>query len=150
MAKRKIIILLTFLIIGCGSILYAVKEYNRKPAGVENSNPEYTLTAPEFIREYSTQQDVANHKYLGQTLIVRGRVNAIDRSNPNQVTIVLGESGSSSGIRCNMDSTSQNSTATIKVQDSIAIKGICTGYIPDDMGLGADIILTKSIINTNY
>jgi hypothetical protein len=149
MAKRKTIILLVILIIGCGGILYAVKEYNRKPAGVENSKPAYTLTAHEFIREYSTLQEAANHKYLGQTIIVHGRVNAIDRSNPNHVAIVLGESGSSSGIRCNMDSTSLNSTATIKEQDSIAIKGICTGYIPDDMGLGADIILTKSIISTN-
>jgi len=149
MAKRKVIILLGFLIIGCGSILYAVKEYNRKPAGVENSKPAFTLNAPEFIREYSTQQEPANRKYLGQTLIVHGRVNAIDRSNPNHVAIVLGESGSNSGIRCNMDSTSLNSIATIKEQDSITIKGICTGYIPDDMGLGADIILTKSIINTN-
>lgn len=149
MTTKKKIILLTNLIIGCGAILFAVKEYNRKPAGVKNNTPAFVLTAKEFIREYSSQQNTANHKYLGQTVQVSGKINAIDRSNPKNVAIVLGEAGSSSSIRCSMDIESMSGVATIKEQDSICIKGICTGYIPDDMGLGSDIILNKSIIHAN-
>ncbi|ULQ51290.1 OB-fold putative lipoprotein [Flavihumibacter fluvii] len=149
MPNKKRIILLAFLVIGFGGILFAVKEYNRKPEGVEHIQPDFTVSSTEFIREFNEGQAAANQKYLGRAILVTGSINAIDRSDPKIITIVLGDAGSSSGIRCSMDSSFSQENLTVKEQDNISIKGICTGFMPDDMGLGADIILNKCIITEN-
>jgi hypothetical protein len=45
-----------------------------------------------------------------------------------------------------MDSTQANGTSALLASSPVTIKGICTGYTPDELGLGADLVLNRCIV----
>lgn len=140
----KFIVLIVFVTITLVA-LYIYKEYNRKPANLENLQPTSSIEATELIREFSRNDSLANEKYLGKLVEVTGRIKQID-SSLNHYTLVLGDENNPSSVRCNMDSTISLQKLINNME--IKIKGICTGFIPDDMGLGEDIIIERAIIST--
>ena len=137
------------LIIAFASIalvaLYIFKEYNRKPANLERLQPALSIDATELISEFSRNDSLANEKYLGKLVEVTGRIKQID-SSLNHYTLVLGDENNPSSVRCNMDSAVSIKKLINNMETKI--KGICTGYIPDDMGLGEDIIIERAIISS--
>jgi len=48
-------------------------------------------------------------------------------------------------VRCSIDSNFTSQAAGITAGSPIIIKGICTGYNADELGLGADIILNRCV-----
>lgn len=144
MQNKKRLILVALLVVGCGTILFAIKEYNRKPVAVDQLDADFKLNAAALIADFNENQAAATQKFLGKTIEVSGTVRALENSGSSK-TLVLGDTGQGTGIRCSMDSTEAVANAAIPENQAITIKGICTGYIADDMGLGSDIVLNKCI-----
>lgn len=144
MQNRKRFILVALLVVGCGTILFAIKEYNRKPVAVDQLDADFKLNAAALIADFNENQAAATQKFLGKTIEVSGTVRALENSGSSK-TLVLGDAGQGTGIRCSLDSTEAVANADIPENQAITIKGICTGYIADDMGLGSDIVLNKCI-----
>jgi tRNA_anti-like len=147
MPNKKVILLITLFICAGAGILYAVREYNRKPEAVADTTPDFTLSSKELIDYFKRDQAAANQKFLGKMMLISGTVMALDTAIAAKPTVVIGESESNSSIRCSVDSAFYDRSRSLKPNDKITIKGVCTGYIPDDMGLGSDIIINRCIIN---
>ncbi len=144
--KRTKYILLTILIVAAVSGIYGYKEYNRTQKDIASIKPAYTLSSKSVIDEFSKNDSLATAKYLGKPIAINGNIKSIEKDENGFFTLVLGDSTSSTSIRCSMDSVHNTEANTVKEGNAIKVQGICTGFNNDEMGLGADIIFNHSCI----
>jgi acetyltransferase-like isoleucine patch superfamily enzyme len=139
----RLIAIVIFLIIIVG--LYAYREYNRKNVDLARAKSAFTLTEMQLINEFSQNQEASNKKYLGQILELSGNIKKIDTDANGYHTLILGNAVNMNSVRCSVDSSFNKEAHNLTVGSSVVIKGICTGYNADDLGLGSDVILNRSI-----
>lgn len=138
----KIVIAIVFIVIVVGSV-YAYTEFNRKATSTKDLRSEFNTAASKLIDEFENDSKASNNKYLNKTIEITGNIkNAEEQLG---YTIVLGDSIHTTSIRCSMDSSFRASPLYTNGQ-VITIKGIYTGFNADDLGIGSDIIINKSII----
>ena len=125
---------------------YAWKEYHRANPDVSNLKTDYETTAQQLLGEFQQDESSADKKYLGKIILVRGELKLVEKDADGFYTVVIGESGDPSSIRCAMDSIHNSDAASLRVNSSIKMKGIVTGFNKDELGLGSDIILTRSVV----
>lgn len=147
MKRKKIIYRIIFiavlLTIGVG--LYAYKEFNRKNVDLTDAKPAFVMSETELIKEFSQDQNASNKKYLGKIMELSGNIKKIDTDENGFHTIILGSSVNMNSVRCSIDSSFNKEAHDLVIGSSITIKGICTGFNADDLGLGSDVILNRSI-----
>jgi hypothetical protein len=139
----RLIIVTLLLIIGVG--LYAYKEYNRKNVDIADTKPAFVMSEMDLIKEFSQDQNASNKKYLGKLMELSGNIKKIDTDENGFHTIILGSSLNMNSVRCSIDSSFNKDAHNLTVGSPVTIKGICTGYNADDLGLGSDVILNRSI-----
>lgn len=149
--KRKFIRLIIFLIIldiGFG-IWQGVKEYNRTNKDFSNVKADIKIIATDLIQQYETNDSTADKKYLGKIIETSGVIKDITKDDAGYYTVVLGDTASMSSVRCSMDSTHQQDAALQAIGSSATVRGACTGFNKDEMGLGSDVILNRCVIVEN-
>jgi hypothetical protein len=144
--KYKIILLASALIvIAAGAYFYV----NRKTQSLTDSNADFKISAVKFLEEYSSAQVLSDKKYLGKVIQVEGNIKEIERDDKGSLTFVLGDLSSMSSVRCSIDTTVVIDESAYPVGTAVSLKGECTGFNADDLGLGADIVLNRSVIIHN-
>lgn len=124
---------------------YVFRLYTGKVPKLTEVTAEVSVQATTLIKAFETDSAAANKKYLGKVLSVNGNIKSIEKASAN---VVLGDKNLSTSIRCSMDSTFANEAVALKADEKVTIKGVCTGYIPDDsgLGLGADVVMNRCVI----
>ncbi len=140
-------IFLALLVAGIAGGIYGYREYHRANKDIALLQPAFTISSGILIEDFTKNDSAANIKYLGKTLAVNGLLKTVDKDENGFFTVVLGDTASSASVRCSMDSMHNSEAVKLKAGAIINIKGICTGYTKDEMGLGADIILNHSCID---
>ena len=79
-------------------------------------------------------------------LQVDGLLKAIDVDDKGYNTVVLGNSATPSSVRCSIDTLFPFEKNNLQLNALVTVKGICTGFNADEMGLGADVLLNRCII----
>jgi drug/metabolite transporter superfamily protein YnfA len=150
MTKRKNLKRVFFVLIAIAAVtgLYAYKEFNRKNKSLHDVEAVASLKTAEIIAQFSNDEKKATAAYSGKAIVVNGMVKTIDKDEKGFYTIVLNESGSMSSVRCSIDSTESSQAVSVQNNSIVKIKGICTGYNADEMGLGSDVILNRCVIET--
>ena len=144
--KYKIILLASALIvIAAGAYFYI----NRKTQSLTDSNVDFKISAVKFLEEYSSDQVLSDKKYLGKVIQVEGNLKEIERDDKGSLTFVLGDLASMSSVRCSIDTTVVIDESAYPVGTAVSLKGECTGFNADDLGLGADIVLNRAVIIHN-
>ena len=69
----------------------------------------------------------------------------MEKDESGHYTLILGEEGSMSSVRCSMDSTHQQAADELQINTEVIIKGACTGFNADQL-LGSDVILNRCVI----
>lgn len=146
MKKIIFIIVSVCLLLGIIGGIYAYKEYNRKNVEISETKAAFTLTEMHLIHEFTQNQSAGNKKYLGKILELTGNIKKIDTAQNGHHTIILGADSTMNSVRCSIDSNYHIESQQLIVGSPIVIKGICTGYNADELGLGSDIILNRSIV----
>jgi len=116
MNKKKILLILSIIIITIGYFGY--KYVFRGPRDVSSETAKFTLSAKKLKTSFSANQNEANTKYLGKTIIVYGKV-----TEKNKKSITL-----DNGIICILAANIKNSTT---LNSTTKIKGKVDGY--DDL-----------------
>jgi hypothetical protein len=143
--KRKYIWPLGVMVVGLG-IWQGLKEYNRKNPDLADVKADIKIAAVDLIREYEVNDSASNRKFLGKILEIKGQVKEVRTDEKGFYTIVLGDTGSMSSVRCAMDTVHQQDAAKLSIGTSTTVKGACTGFNKDEMGLGSDVILNRCVI----
>ncbi len=145
MRRKRLIWSFIFLIVAGGSY-YAYKQYSRKNKDLSGVKPDMRLEAGQLIKEYESNDSASNQKYLGKILELHGNLRQIDKDENGYYTLILGDPGTLSSVRCSMDTNHQQDAAKLAVNSSTTVRGACTGFNKDDMGLGSDVILNRCVI----
>ncbi len=134
------------LICIAAAAVYGYKEFNRKAKSVAEQKINFSLKQEELFVAFSSDQNNATQKYTGKVLEISGTVKTVEMDDNGFNTVVLGDSSLLSSIRCSIDSTQAQTATLLQTNSRITVKGICTGYNADELGLGSDVILNKCII----
>lgn len=112
----KIITILAFLVVAgyFGGRYYA---YNMGKRDVQNEEAAFVLKAKDIVKEFQTNADAANKKYLEKAVEFTGKVSSIDGQN-----VIIDEV-----VTCNFTKV----PAEVKVGTELKIKGRVMGF--DDM-----------------
>lgn len=139
------VIILIILDVGFG-VWYGLKEYNRVNKDLSNVKADIKISAMALISEYDVNDSVSNQKYLGKVVEVNGMIKRIEKDDTGYYTIVLGDTTTLSSVRCAMDTAHHKDAALLAEGSSAIVRGNCTGFNKDEMGLGSDVILNRSVI----
>jgi len=142
----KRVIFLIVMIVLAGAAWYAYKEYNRKNKNLAKVDPEISISAPALLEAFEKDFNSANKQYSGKILAVNGIIKSIEKED-DEATVILGDAGNMSSVRCSMDTTYAMKIASYKEGQPITITGACTGFNKDEL-LGSDVILNRCVINS--
>ncbi len=146
--KRKTLfryVLLPALILLGATAFYIYKEYNRTHKDTAELKTDYSITASEFIQEFLTDEQAANKKYWDKVIAVKGLVKNIEKDGNGFYSIILGDTLTSSSVRCTLDSIHNKEAELVKKGEETMMKGICAGFNADEL-LGSDVILVRSVV----
>jgi uncharacterized protein (DUF1330 family) len=129
-SSKKIIALITIVAAIVVSV-FAYKEYNRKSTDLSFVKPQVTIDAEKLIAAYETDEENANKLYLGKVLLVNGKISAIENQQDTLVNILLGGQDNMHQVSCLLDKAQIKNIKNYSVEKTIAIKGICTGFLAD-------------------
>ena len=145
MSNSKIVIGVIAAALVAGGF-YAWKEFNRTNKDLSKSKADFNLNAGDLVNEFEKNDSISSIKYTGKILEVRGNVKKTEKDDMGLYTIVLGDSSIISSVRCSMDTSQQDRASRLPVNSSVTIRGACTGYNKDELGLGSDVILNRCVL----
>lgn len=150
MKINKIALIVFVLAAAIGGYFYITSEINRKSPSMANSSEDFVINTTDLLDEYQTNPADADKKYLGKIILLSGNIKSLENSEKGFYTIVLGDSSSMSSVRCSMDNSIALNLPELPVGTAIVLRAECTGFNPDDLGLGADVVLNRGVlIKTN-
>ena len=143
--KRTILLVILVIVLVLG--FYGYREYFRTNKNLAEVAPEITVSATELIKAFEKDSAAANKQYSGKIVAVQGVVKSVEQE-PTAATIILGEAGTMSSVRCSMDTANVAKAAAVKEGQALTIKGSLSGFNQDEL-LGSDVILNRCVITTN-
>ncbi|MBD0365351.1 MAG: hypothetical protein ICV53_04525 [Flavisolibacter sp.] len=143
--KRLLLILILIVILAGG--WYAYKLYTGKVPSLTEKKADINISAADLVAAFEKDTASANKTYLGKILAVNGNVRSVEKES---ASIVLGNAGSQSSVRCSMDTAFVTKLSTITEGSTITVKGACTGFNADEtgLGLGSDVVLNRCVLET--
>ena len=121
-------------------------EYNRKNEDLAHVKADVKISTTELVHNYEANDSLANQNYLGKVIEVNGNIKKVERDEQGFYTVVLGDTAIHSSVRCSMDAIHNADAADLRGGSSITLRGACTGFNKDDMGLGSDVILNRCTV----
>lgn len=140
--KRILIFLL--LIVVLASAWYGYKLYTGKVPSLTEVKTDASISAADLIAAFEKDSASANKQYLGKILEVSGNVKSIEKES---ATLSLGTADGNSSVRCSIDSAFVKNLESLNTGSTVTIKGNCTGFMPDEtgLGLGSDVVLNRCV-----
>ncbi len=124
-------IFLSILLIGllsAGSVYYYVFIYSVKHHRSADNEKCIVVNAVDLVKEYQTNEAIANTKYLDKALQINGIVGEVKKAPSGNTTISLKSDDPFSGVFCTIVSTD---SSLPKAGSPIILKGLCKGYLSD-------------------
>jgi hypothetical protein len=145
MSRKKIIWTVLLLVLACAA-LYGYKEYTRRNKDLLYTKPDFKFTAPALLAVFEKNDPAAGILYNGKIVEITGQLKAVEKDERSYVTLVIADSAGASSIRCSMDTSHVINTEILHAPMNITVRGACTGYNKDEMGLGSDLILNRAVL----
>jgi len=90
---------------------------------------QYTLTAMQLYRQFSTNEGNANKKFIEKIILVEGEIQQVELSD-STINILL-KGGEMGGVNCTL-SANKTLPAPLPLQGAhIRVKGKCVGFLMD-------------------
>ena len=143
--KRFMVVLLVIIVLA--GAWYGYKLYTGKVPSLTEIKADASVTATDLIAAFEKDSASANKQYLGKILEVSGNVKSVEKES---ATIFLGPADGNSSVRCSVDSAFVKDIELLNPGSAITIKGNCTGFMPDEfgLGLGSDVVLNRCVFET--
>ncbi|MEY3983946.1 MAG: hypothetical protein RL160_1505 [Bacteroidota bacterium] len=120
------------VLIGLGVVLLAAAGYGayiyfKKAERVMSGQAAYSMTTSQLLSAFEQNEDSANKKYLNQIIEVTGNIESISPDSLG-TNILLGTDNPMAGVNCRFDKEVSEKIKNLKANDSIKLKGQCTGF----------------------
>jgi len=144
--NRTAYLILAVLLLAAAAGGYAYREFHRTKPGGSELQEERTVTAAALIAAFAKDEPSATAANAGHVLAVEGLLKTTDLADSTRPVIVLTDGSSTTSLRFQLDSSFRADLQGLAPGTPLRMKGVCTGFQPDDMGLGADILFDRSVI----
>jgi len=139
--------LVILILLGIGLDTWnGLKEYNRTNEDLLNVKADVNISASDLIHQYEANDSTANLKFLGRVVEINGNVKKIEQDERGYYTVIMGDTTSLSSVRCSMDTIHNEDASHLVAGTSAIMRGSCTGFNKDEMGLGSDVILNRCAV----
>ncbi len=136
----KRIIIIVILIVALACILTWKWVFREQEKSVGSRKADIVVPATEMVKEFETDENKANIKYLNKVVAVSGIINS-QTVNDKDITVILKNDGATAGVSCSFDKTTVDKSS-ISPGRNITAKGLCSGFL-------MDVVLNRcSIVNT--
>lgn len=137
MMKKLLIILLILAITGLIVAALVFKFYLNKPHNdIEKAAPDYSITATEIWKQYTSDYRTADSLYTGKVIELSGTLNRTDKSDSITYAVFVMEVDSLFGdksVRCEMLQKYNDEIIAFATGKTLKIKGFCTGFDGTDI-----------------
>ena len=134
--KKIILVILILGLIGAG---YAFYLYNKPVADTSNLKAAYSLSADDLFNQFESDESMANSKYLGKIIEVKGKIREFSIGDSGEINLVLASGSDMFGINCGLSKGQDKEYRNFREGDSIRVKGECSG-------ISMDVVLTRCVI----
>ena len=114
-------------------------QYNKPSRNLKQENADLSITATELYRQCSENVTEANGQYLDKVLLVRGRLQSINRGEAGSLNLILDAGSEMGGIICEFPKGNLPPGMNLQTGKELTIKGQCTGFL-------MDVVLVKCVI----
>ncbi len=128
--KRLLIAVL--VLIGIGAVVYWYVA-TEKFADTKDREAAYTVNAIDFIQEFRKDDSVSNNKYRQKIITVNGRVSELESPDSATVNIKLIDTTTGDYAIFAFQEQYLSEAKSVKVGDSVSVKGSCSGSIYSDL-----------------
>jgi hypothetical protein len=138
---KKILLLLLFAAVIAASIGFYL--WNKPHRTAENEKPFVTLTASALLSEFATNEAATTEKYRDKVIQISGELIKAEADSSGNVQVVM-----QAGDEMNTVSVTLMNGATIPAETPgtmIEVKGICNGFLPDEL-LGSEVLLNQGVV----
>lgn len=142
MLSRKSLVVIISLIVLSLAILFFYNVFQPTKSLV-TVKPDYIISASELFADFEANESVANAKYVGKVLEVKGKIKEINTSSEH-ISIILETNDVFSGINCSIANENDGLEDLIVPGIIIKIKGECSGKLMDVMLNNCVIISLKN------
>lgn len=137
MNKKNIII--AILVLGIIGLFVAYKIYNKPHINVSKAKSDLTLTADTIINDFSSDENVANSKYLEKIIEVKGTISEV-KNEKGKGIVTLKTNDDFGSVICHLSADATKNISSLKEGQTITLKGICTGYLMDVILVKCELI----------
>ena len=124
MIKKIIYIVLFLILVAVSAGIYL---WNKPHRNIAAAKEDFTLNSADFYKEYSTDENSANKKYLNKIIKVSGKVVELQLENPDEPTIALETKTEGMTVSCGFNKESLLELKSLKIGENVIIKGKCDG-----------------------
>jgi hypothetical protein len=140
MRKRILISVVALIVTGAFGVWYYVFQYSKTHhRSVESEEATY-ISPSQIVKEFETNENVADAKYLNKTIELRGIVLKKDKDQAGNTTITLASGDPLANIFCTL----KPGIAIKRANSVVVVKGICTGFLSDVVLNDAILVTSKS------
>jgi hypothetical protein len=135
MKKILLIALAILILLGAGAFIVYKFIYNKPKTEsvpeIVNKKADLQLAAKRLWTDYSMNKDIADPKYTGKVIEIKGSIMRVETIENNVIVVFAfkkGEKGDE-GIRVTMLPAYSQASKGINPFKDVRIKGLCNGYI---------------------
>ncbi len=133
---KKWLIAVFVLLLAAGAALWFI--FTEKFTDTVEVKADYTVNAPEFIKEFQADLALANKKYTEKIVVVNGIVSEIKNADTTS-NIIMTDTTSGAYVIFAFQQQHLAEARAMKEGDKVSIKGSCSG------GTYSEILATQSI-----
>lgn len=148
MNKKKIAIAIGIVVLLGGG--YTASQYFMPHRDIQSVEAFVEIDAAQLVDEYLADKNAANEKYLdaegeSKVIIINGTIKSIDTDQNNQTVVTLKSNTDELGVSCTFTTASNENAASLKVGDTIKVKGVVRSgaEYDEDLELYEDAIIEK-------
>lgn len=137
MKTKKIGIAVLILLLIAAFVAY--NTYNKPHVNVGETSSDITITAAEILNDFTSDETSANAIYLEKIIEVTGVISDIKVERKKGI-ITLKTNDDFGSVLGHLSDEATNTISTLKIGQTITLKGICTGYLMDVILVKCEII----------
>ena len=128
MLKKVILPLLIIALVAAGAVYYYVFVYSVQNHRNINDEDAITVVADSLAQHFTNDEVIANAKYLNKVLEIKGVVIDTASNQQGKATVTIGNVSSMANVFVTLG---ERPVVAIKLNDTIRVKGICSGFLSD-------------------
>jgi hypothetical protein len=136
--KRALVIIIILL---AGALTYGLYLWNKPAKSAASEEVFATTDAASIYQEFYNNPEGSAKKYLNKNLQINGMVESFSQDSTGS-KCVLATGSMDMGV---VSVTFLENNATLQVGQSIVIRGLCAGYLSDDL-MGGNLQLNQAVL----